>query len=42
MMHESGVLRLAPPERQRLVAHRIREFLQESPALPDSVLAWGW
>jgi len=33
MMHESGVHRLAPPERQRLVARRIREHLPESTVL---------
>ena len=32
MMHHGGVHRLAPPERQRLVARRIRECLREGPA----------
>lgn len=32
MMHEGGVHRLASPERQRLVARRIREFLRDGGA----------
>jgi len=31
MMHEGGIHRLAPPERQRLVARRIRQYIQEGP-----------
>ena len=32
MMHRDGVHRMAPPERQRLIASRIRERLQDGPA----------
>jgi diadenosine tetraphosphate (Ap4A) HIT family hydrolase len=33
MMHESGIHRIAPSDRQRLVARRIREFMEDGPAL---------